>query len=74
MSSTHYWDVISCRWKACHEEGVGVPPPASLETDHAALGSVTTAATPTSVGPDTPTAATGPRAPASGPGADVPGA
>ena len=72
MSKTHYWDVTSCRWKACHEAGVGAPPLASLETDRAALDTVTTAATPTSAGPDTTTTATGPMAPASGPGADVP--
>jgi hypothetical protein len=72
MSKTHYWDVTSCRWKACHEAGVGAPPPASLETDRAALDTVTTAATPTSSGPDTTITATGPLAPASGPGADVP--
>lgn len=72
MASTHYWDVTSCRWRPCHEEGAGAPPPASLETDRAALSTATTAATPTSAGPDTTTAATGPGAPASGPGADVP--
>ena len=72
MSKTHYWDVTSCRWKACHEARVGAPPPASLETDRAALDTVTTAATPASAGPDTATTATGPMAPASGPGADVP--
>jgi hypothetical protein len=72
MSKTHYWDVTSCRWKPCHEAGVGVPPPASLETDRATLDTVTTAATPTSAGPATTTTATGPMAPASGPGADVP--
>ena len=32
MASTHYWDVTSCRWRPCHEEGAGAPPPASLET------------------------------------------
>ena len=72
MSSTRYWDVTSCRWMACHEEGAGVAPPASLETDRAVLGTVTTAEAPTSAGPDTTTAATGPTAPAAGPGADVP--
>ena len=71
MSKTHYWDVTSCRWRACHEAGAGAPPQASLETDRAALDTVTTAATPTSAGPDTTTAATGPMAPASGPAADL---
>jgi hypothetical protein len=72
MSRTHYWDVTSCRWRACHEEGAGAASPESLETDRAALGAVTTATTPTSTGPDTTTAATGPVAPTSGAGADVP--
>ena len=72
MSKTHYWDVTSCRWRPCHEAGAGVLPSASLETDRAALDTVTTAATPTSAGPDTAATATGPMAPASGRGADVP--
>jgi hypothetical protein len=72
MSKTHYWDVTSCRWRACHEAGVDVPSRTSLETDRAALDPVTTAATPTSTGPETTTAATAPMAPASGPGPDVP--
>jgi hypothetical protein len=71
MSKTHYWDVTSCRWRPCHEAGAGVLPSVSLETDRAALDTVTTAATPTSAGPDTTTAATGPMAPASGPAADL---
>ena len=71
MSKTHYWDVTSCRWRACHEAGAGAPPPASRETDRAALDTVTTAATPTSAGPDTTTAAAGPMAPASRPATDV---